>query len=384
MEITRDIKYIGVNDKEIDLFEEQYPLKYGMAYNSYVIIDDKIAVLDTVESKFSDEWLENLKNAIGNREPDYLIIHHMEPDHSANIMDFAKKYEHAIIVSTEKSFSMMEQFFGDGFAKRRMIVAENDTLPLGKHVLSFKIAPMVHWPEVMVTYDKYDKVLFSADAFGKFGTNDIEDDWEHEAARYYFGIIGKYGEQVNKLLDKIKSLDINIICSSHGMVLKGDLDNYIEHYRKWASYEADIDGVAIIYTSVYGNTKKAVKNLAERLHLNDCTIITHDLSRCDPHAALTDAFRYKKTVLATTTYNGEIFPKMREFINMLCERNFKNRTLGLVENGTWSPNAIKTMKKMLERSSGISYLENCVSIKSALNDESEKQLKALSDELCKK
>ncbi len=384
MNITKDIKYIGVNDHKIDLFEGQYIVPNGMSYNSYVIIDEKVAVMDTVDAAFTHEWLDNLESALNGRKPDYLIVQHMEPDHSANIVNFAKAYPEAIIVSSSKSFVMMNNFFGTDFSDRRLVVGEGDTLCLGAHTLNFVTAPMVHWPEVIVTYDSTDKVLFSADGFGKFGALDIEEDWACEARRYYIGIVGKYGVQVQNLLKKAAGLDIQIICPLHGPVLKENLGYYINLYNTWSSYSYEEDGVVIAYTSVYGNTKKAVLQFAEMLKARGCPkVVVNDLARCDMAEAVEDAFRYSKLVLATTTYNSEIFPFMREFICHLTERNFSNRTVGLIENGSWAPMAAKVMRGMFEKSKNITFTENTVKILSAFNEESRSQLEALAEELCK-
>ena len=384
MKITSDIKYIGVNDHRIDLFEGQYDVPNGMAYNSYVILDEKIAVLDTVDANFTHEWLDNLQNALGGKAPDYLIVQHMEPDHSANIHNFAKTYPDAKIVSSAKAFAMMKNFFGNDYLEKQIVVGEGDTLSLGKHQLTFVTAPMVHWPEVIVTYDATDKVLFSADGFGKFGALDIEEDWACEARRYYIGIVGKYGAQVQNLLKKAAGLDIEIICPLHGPVLTENLEYYVNLYNIWSSYQPEEEGIMIAYTSVYGNTKKAVMQLAEKLKAMGCPkVVVNDLTRCDMAEAVEDAFRYSKLVLATTTYNAEIFPFMREFINHLTERNFSNRTVALIENGSWAPTAAKVMKGMLEKSKNITFAENTVKILSALNDESKAQLDALAKELCK-
>lgn len=383
MEITKDIKYIGVNDHDIDLFEGQYVVPNGMSYNSYLILDEKVAVFDTVDQHFGAEWLENLKSELGSRKPDYLIVQHMEPDHSANIAAFMDVYPDAVIVSSAKSFSMIKQFFGKDFADNQMVVKEGDTLTLGQHTLTFIGAPMVHWPEVIVTYDNYDKVLFSADGFGKFGALDAEEDWACEARRYYIGIVGKYGPYVQKLLAKAADLDIQMICPLHGPVLKENLDYYVGLYNTWSSYEVETEGVVIAYTSVYGNTKKAVELLADKLREKGCPkVVVDDLARCDMAEAVEDAFRYGKLVLATTTYNGEIFPFMREFINHLTERNYQKRTVGMIENGSWGPVAAKVMKKMLEGSKDLNYTETTVTIKSALNEASAAAVDALADELC--
>ena len=384
MKITNDVKYIGVNDHKVDLFEGQYIVPNGMAYNSYAIIDEKIAIMDTVDAGFTHEWLDNLQNAIGARKPDYLIVQHMEPDHSANIVNFLKAYPEATIVSSAKAFAMMKNFFGTDFADNRIVVGEGDTLNLGKHTLTFVTAPMVHWPEVIVTYDSTDKILFSADGFGKFGALDVEEDWACEARRYYIGIVGKYGAQVQALLKKAAGLDIEIICPLHGPVLTENLGYYLGLYNTWSSYTPEEEGIVIAYTSVYGNTKKAVNLLADKLRAKGCPkVVVNDLARCDIAEAVEDAFRYNKLVLATTTYNADIFPFMREFINHLTERNFSNRTVALVENGSWAPMAAKVMREMFEKSKNISFTENTVKIMSALNDESTAQIEALSDELCR-
>ena len=384
MKITNDIKYIGVNDHKIDLFEGQYIVPNGMSYNSYLIFDEKIAVMDTVDASFTHEWLDNLQNALNGRNPDYLVVQHMEPDHSANIYNFVKAYPNAKIVSSGKAFNMMKQFFGTDFPEKQVVVKEGDTLNLGKHILNFVGAPMVHWPEVIVTYDSYDKVLFSADGFGKFGALDAEEDWACEARRYYIGIVGKYGAQVQALLKKAATLDIEKICPLHGPVLSENLGYYIGLYNTWSSYQPESEGVLIAYTSVYGNTKKAVIMLEEKLRSMGCPkVVVTDLARCDMAEAVEDAFRYDKIVLATTTYNAEIFPFMREFINHLTERNFANRTVAFIENGSWAPMAHKVMKSMLEKSKNITYTENNVKIMSALNEESTLQLDNLAKELCK-
>jgi len=383
MNITNDIKYIGVNDHKIDLFEGQYIVPNGMAYNSYAIIDEKIAIMDSVDVNFSEEWLGNIEAALDGKAPDYLIVQHMEPDHSSSIRHFAEKYPEAKIVSSSKAFAMMKGFFGTDFIERQIVVGEGDTLSLGKHNLTFVTAPMVHWPEVIVTYDSCDKVLFSADGFGKFGALDVEEDWACEARRYYIGIVGKYGVQTQALLKKAAGLDIKIICPLHGPVLKENLEYYINLYNIWSSYGVETDGVVIAYTSVYGNTKKAVMALAEKLEEKGVKVALNDLARCDMAEAVEDAFRYGKIVLATTTYNADIFPFMKEFINHLTERNFQNRTVAFIENGSWAPMATKVMKGMLEKSKNLTYAENEVKIMSALNEDSEKQLDALAQELCK-
>ena len=383
MIITNDIKYIGVNDKKIDLFEGQYIVPNGISYNSYVILDKKIAVMDTVGAAFTHEWLDNIQNVLGDKSPDYLIIQHMEPDHSANIVSFIKRYPSAKIVSSQKAFAMMKQFFDTDFADNRIIVGEGDTLDLGTHKLTFVTAPMVHWPEVIVTYDSTDKVLFSADGFGKFGTPDTDEDWACEARRYYIGIVGKYGAQVQNLLKKAATLDIQKICPLHGPVLDSNLGYYLDLYNTWSSYQVEEEGIVIAYTSVYGNTKKAVYQLADKFRANGCPkVVINDLARCDMAEAVEDAFRYSKLVLATTTYNAEIFPFMREFINHLTERNFQNRTVAFVENGSWAPMAAKVMKEMFSKSKNITFAENTVKILSALNGESSEQLTHLADELC--
>ena len=384
MKITNDIKYVGVNDRKIDLFEGQYIVPEGISYNSYVIIDENIAVMDTVDENFTHEWLDNIQNTLGKRKPDYLVIQHMEPDHSANIVNFIKAYPDAKIVSSSKAFAMMKNFFGKDFSDRQLVVGEGDILSLGKHTLTFVTAPMVHWPEVIVTYDSFDKVLFSADGFGKFGALDAEEDWACEARRYYIGIVGKYGAQVQALLKKAANLEIEIICPLHGPVLNENLGYYIGLYDIWSSYQVEEEGIVIAYTSVYGNTKKAVMQLAEKLKAKGCPkVVVNDLARCDMAEAVEDAFRYSKLVLATTTYNAEIFPFMREFINHLTERNFSNRTVAFIENGSWAPMATKVMRGMLEKSKNLTYAENTVKILSALNDESAGQLDALADELCR-
>ena len=384
MIITKDIKYIGVNDHDVDLFEGQYVVPNGMSYNSYAILDEKIAIMDTVDQNFTQEWLDNVAAALEGRKPDYLVVHHMEPDHSANIANFLAAYPEAVVVSSAKAFMMMKQFFGTDYADRRIVVGEGDTLSLGKHVLTFVTAPMVHWPEVIVSYDSYDKVLFSADGFGKFGALDVEEDWACEARRYYIGIVGKYGAQTQALLKKAAGLDIAIICPLHGPVLTENLGYYINLYDIWSSYKVESEGVLIAYTSIYGNTKKAVELLAKKLEEKGCPKVTvADLARDDMAEAVEDAFRYGKLVLATTTYNGDMFPFMKEFIHHLTERNYQNRTVGLMENGSWAPVAGKFMKKLLEGSKNITWTENNVKILSALNADSEAQIEALAEELCK-
>ncbi len=386
MEISKDIRYIGVNDHQIDLFEGQYVVPLGMAYNSYVILDEKIAVMDTVAEGFTHPWLDNLAAALGDRKPDYLIVQHMEPDHSASIGCFMRTYPEAAVVSSAKAFTMMKNFYGEDYADKRVVVGEKDTLSLGKHTLTFIAAPMVHWPEVIVTYDDADKVLFSADGFGKFGALDVEDPegWACEARRYYFGIVGKYGAQVQALLKKASALDIQIICPTHGPVLTENLGYYLDLYNTWSSYGVESEGVVIAYTSVYGHTKAAAELLAKKLADRGCPKVSlTDLARDDMPEAVEDAFRYGTLVLASTTYNAEVFPPMREFISHLAERGYKNRTVAFIENGSWAPTAAKVMKGLLEGCKGLSFAEPTVRILSALNDESEAQLDALADALCK-
>ena len=384
MTVTNDIKYIGVNDHQVDLFEGQYVVPNGMAYNSYVIIDEKVAVMDTVDKHFTHEWLDNLQKALGGRKPDYLVVQHMEPDHSANIDKFLNLYPEATVVSSAKAFVMMGNFFGNDYADRRIVVGEGDTLSLGKHTLTFVTAPMVHWPEVIVTYDSYDKVLFSADGFGKFGALDADEDWACEARRYYIGIVGKYGPQVQALLKKATGLDIQIIAPLHGPVLTENLGYYINLYDIWSSYQVESDGIVIAYTSVYGHTKAAVELLAQKLKEKGCPkVVVNDLARCDMAEAVEDAFRYGKLVLATTTYNADIFPFMKEFIHHLTERNYQNRTIGLIENGSWAPLAAKVMKGMLEKSKNITFTDTTVRILSSLNEDSKAQCEALAEELCR-
>ena len=383
MNITNDIKYIGVNDHNVDLFEGQYVVPNGMAYNSYVILDEKIAVMDTVDRNFTHEWMDNLQKVLGGRQPDYLIVQHMEPDHSANIDKFLNFYPNAVVVSSAKAFAMMKNFFGTDYADRRVVVGEGDTLSLGKHTLAFVTAPMVHWPEVIVTYDVHDKVLFSADGFGKFGALDVEEDWACEARRYYIGIVGKYGPQVQALLKKAATLDISIICPLHGPVLTENLGYYINLYDIWSSYRVESDGIVVAYTSVYGNTKAAVDLLVSKLQEKGAPkVVVHDLARTDMAEAVEDAFRYGKLVLATTTYNADIFPFMKEFIHHLTDRNFQNRTIGLIENGSWAPLAAKVMRGMFEKSKNITFTDTTVKILSALNDDSKAQIEAMTDELC--
>ena len=384
MFITNDIRYVGVNDHQVDLFEGQYKVPGGMAYNSYVILDEKIAIMDTVDKNFTHEWLDNIQSVLGGRKPDYLVVQHMEPDHAANVGNFMKLYPETTIVSSAKAFNMMGPFFGTCYEDRRIVVGEGDTLSLGKHTLAFVAAPMVHWPEVIVTYDVLDKVLFSADGFGKFGALDVDEPWDDEARRYYIGIVGKYGAQVQALLKKAATLDIQTICPLHGPVLKENLGHYIRLYDLWSSYTVETEGVVIAYTSVYGNTKAAVEKLADKLRANGCPkVIVHDLARCDMAQAVADAFRYSKLVLATTTYNADVFPFMKEFIHHLTERNFRNRTVALMENGSWAPLAAKVMRKMLEECKNLTFTETTVRILSALNETSATQVDALAKELSK-
>ncbi len=384
MFVTEDIRYIGVNDHDVDLFEGQYTVENGMSYNSYVILDEKVAVMDTVDAHFGVEWLQNLETELNGRRPDYLVVQHMEPDHSANIAVFMETYPEAQIVSSAKAFVMMQQFFGTDFPERKVVVGEGSTLKLGRHTLTFVTAPMVHWPEVIVTYDSTDKVLFSADGFGKFGALDVEEDWADEARRYYIGIVGKYGAQVQALLKKAAALDIAIICPLHGPVLNENLGYYLDKYNTWSSYAVEDEGVVIAYTSVYGHTKEAVEELAEKLNQRGCpNVVVADLARCDMAEAVADAFRYRKLVLATTTYNATIFPHMQSFIDHLTARNYQGRTVGMIENGAWAPMAAKVMKKMLETSKNLTYTDTTVTVKCALNDTSRAQIDALADELCK-
>ena len=384
MEITKDIRYVGVNDHQVDLFEGQYVVPNGMAYNSYVIMDEKIAVMDTVDIHFTHEWLDNLADVLGDRKPDYLIVQHMEPDHSANIQNFIKTYPETTIVANAKTFTMMDQFFDLDPNVKKLQVKNGESLTLGSHTLTFVFAPMVHWPEVMVTYDNKDKVLFSADGFGKFGANDVEEDWACEARRYYIGIVGKYGAQVQSLLKKAAGLDIEIICPLHGPVLKENLGYYINLYDIWSSYSVESEGIVIAYTSVYGNTKKAVELLANKLTERGCPkVLVFDLARCDMAEAVEDAFRYGKLVLATTTYNADVFPFMKEFINHLTERNYQKRTIALIENGTWSPLAAKVMKEMLSGCKNLTFTDTTVTIKSAVKSDTIEALDNLADELCR-
>jgi len=381
MHITNDIRYIGVNDHQVDLFEGQYKVPNGMAYNSYAILDEKIAIMDTVDAGFGDQWLRNIAGLLGTKSPDYLIVQHMEPDHSANIRRFAETYPEATIVSSAKALPMMNAFFDMQFNGRHLAVKEGDTLSLGKHTLAFVAAPMVHWPEVIVTYDTTDKVLFAADGFGKFGALDVEEPWDDEARRYFIGIVGKYGAPVQTLLKKAAGLDISVICPLHGPILTENLGHYIGLYDTWSSYRPEEKGTVIAYTSIYGNTKKAVELLADTLKAKGETVVVYDLARCDVHAAVADAFRYDKLVLATTTYNGDVFPYMREYIHKLVERSYQNRTVGIIENGTWAPLAAKVIKTMLEKCKDLTFAENTVKIVSALSADSTAQLLALAEEL---
>lgn len=381
MKITQDVRYIGVSDHDLDLFEGQYEVPDGMAYNSYVILDEKIAVFDTVDKKFGDEWLENLKNELGGRTPDYLVVLHMEPDHSANIAKFAGVYKDAKIVSSAAAFRMMKAYFGDEFTDRRIVVKEGDKLNLGKHELTFVGAPMVHWPEVIVAYESSEKLLFSADAFGKFGAFDVKADWACEARRYYFGIVGKYGVQAQNLLKKAAALDIEKILPLHGPLLTENLGYYLGLYNTWSSYGIESEGVTIAYTSVYGHTEKAVKLLKEEIEKAGVKVAVHDLARCDESEAVEDAFRYGKLVLATTTYNASIFPFMQNFINALTERNYKNRKIGLIENGSWAPTAAKIMRAAFENSENIEFCPTTVKIVGAVSEENEEQIRSLAKEI---
>lgn len=384
MKITENIKYIGVNDHKIDLFEGQYVVPNGMSYNSYVILDEKIAIFDTVDVNFTHEWLDNVSNALNERKPDYLIVQHMEPDHSANILNLLKMYPEIKIVASSKAFTMIENFFGEIEEDKKIVVENGSTLSLGSHQLNFIAAPMVHWPEVIFTYESTEKILFSADAFGKFGALDTDEPWDDEARRYYFGIVGKYGVQVQGVLTKAASLDIKTICPLHGPVLSGDLDHYIAQYFIWSSYTPEDDGIVIAYTSIYGNTKKAVMALVDKLKSKGAPkVVTIDLARTDWSEAVATAFRYSKLVLATTTYNSDIFPYMRQFIDHLTERNFKNRTVGFIENGSWAPTAVKIMRALLESSKNIEFLSTVCTIRSAINKTNTEQLDSMADELCK-
>lgn len=384
LKVCENTKYIGVNDYEIDFFEGQFTVENGMAYNSYIICDEKTAVLDTVDARFAYEWLNNIENELGEAEPDYLIVQHMEPDHSANITNFMKKYKKAVIVSNAKAFKMMKQFFGTDYSERQLVISDGSSLSLGKHELKFIAAPMVHWPEVTITYDAFSKTLFSADAFGKFGALDTDEDWACEARRYYFGIVGKYGAQVQSLLKKVACLDIKYICPLHGPILNDDLEYYINLYNIWSSYSVETDGVAVAYTSVYGNTRRAAELIAKKLREKGCSkVAVSDLARCDMAEAVEDAFRYGKLVLATTTYNGDIFPFMKTFIEALKERNYQGRTVAFIENGSWAPVAAKVMRNMLEGCKNITFAENKVTVNSALSEEEMAQIEALAEELCK-
>lgn len=384
LKVCENTKYIGVNDYEIDFFEGQFTVENGMAYNSYIICDEKTAVLDTVDARFAYEWLNNIENELGEAEPDYLIVQHMEPDHSANITNFMKKYKKTVIVSNAKSFKMMKQFFGTDYSERQLVISDGSSLSLGQHELKFIAAPMVHWPEVMVTYDAFSKTLFSADAFGKFGALDTDEDWACEARRYYFGIVGKYGAQVQSLLKKVACLDIKYICPLHGPILNDDLEYYINLYNIWSSYSVETDGIAVAYTSVYGNTRRAAELIAKKLREKGCSkVAVSDLARCDMAEAVEDAFRYGKLVLATTTYNGDIFPFMKTFIEALKERNYQGRTVAFIENGSWAPVAAKVMRNMLEGCKNITFAENKVTVNSALSEEEMAQIEALAEELCK-
>ncbi len=380
--VTNDIIYVGVNDHKVDLFEGQYKVPNGMSYNSYVVLDEKVTVFDTVDANFNDEWLENVSKALNGRKPDYLVVQHMEPDHSANVFNFAKAYPEAKIVGNAKTFVMIKQFFGTAFEDRQVVVKDGESLCTGKHTFTFVFAPMVHWPEVMVTYDSFDKVLFSADGFGKFGALDVEEDWADEARRYYIGIVGKYGKPVQALLKKASALDIQIICPLHGPILTENLGYYLNLYNTWSSYAVEEDGIVLAYTSVYGNTKKAVELLAEELKNLGCEkVVVDDLARCDMSKAVADAFRYGKLVLATLTYNGDVFPFMRDFIDHLTERSYQNRTIGLIENGSWAPTAAKVMKAKFEKSSNINFVDTVVTVKSALDDTAKESIKKLAQEI---
>ena len=383
MRITDDIKYAGVNDHKTDLFEGQYIVPNGMAYNSYVILDEKIAIMDTVDINFKEEWLANVAEVLGDRKPDYLVVQHMEPDHSANIQNLLKVYPDITVVGNAKTFTMMEQFFTLDPSMNKLVVSDRDTLELGKHILTFVFAPMVHWPEVMVSYDSTDKVLFSADGFGKFGALDVEEDWDCEARRYYIGIVGKYGAQVQKLLKEASALDIQIICPLHGPILTENLEHYIEKYDIWSSYRAENEGVMIAYSSVYGNTKKAVELLADKLKEKGCPrVVVADLAREDMAECVEDAFRHDKLVLASITYNADVFPFTKTFIHELLERNYQNRTVGFIENGTWAPVAARVMTGMLEKCKNITYADTTVTIKSTVNDEVIAAIDKLAEELC--
>lgn len=382
--ITKDVYYVGVNDHDIDLFEGQYIVPNGMAYNSYVIVDEKVAIIDTVDKNFTSQWLNNVKEALAGKTPDYLIVQHMEPDHSANIVNLINEYPNIQVVGNAKTFDMIKNFFGDSISFSKLEVKNNDTLSLGAHNLTFIFAPMVHWPEVMVSYDSLDKILFSADAFGKFGALDVDEDWACEARRYYFGIVGKYGAQVQMLLKKVAALDVKTICPLHGPILDKDLEYYVNKYDIWSSYNVESEGVMIAYTSVYGNTKKAAEYLKDKLLALGCAkVVFCDLAREDMAESVEDGFRYGKLVLATTTYNGEIFPFMKTFVDHLVERGYTNRTIGIIENGSWAPMAAKYIKAMMEKLKNITWLDQVVTIKSAMNKENEKQLDLMAQELLK-
>ena len=384
MKISNDVRYIGVNDHEVDLFEGQYHVPNGMSYNSYVILDEQIAVMDTVDARFGSQWLCNLESALSGRTPDYLVVQHMEPDHSANINVFMARYPAARVVASAKAFAMMRQFYGQDYAQRRVVVGEGDILPLGKHTLSFVAAPMVHWPEVIVTYDAVDKILYSADAFGKFGALDVEEPWLPEARRYFIGIVGKYGVQVQTVLKKAAALDIEIVCSLHGPVLhKEQLGDVLTAYDTWSAYRPETEGVLVAYSSIYGHTAEAANRLAEALRAKGVETVAMDLARCDMAEAVAQAFRFSKLVLATPTYNADVFPFMKDFINHLTERNYQNRTVAFIENGSWAPMAAKVMRKMLEASKNLTFAETTVTVKGALSDASEAQIAALADELSK-
>ena len=383
MNITSDIKYVGVNDHKIDLFEGQYVVPDGMSYNSYLILDERVAVMDSVDARFGEEWIENIRALLGDRAPDLLVVQHMEPDHSASIRFFVEAFPEAKLVASAKAFAMMKGFFGDDFTDRRIIVGEGDTLELGAHTLRFITAPMVHWPEVILTYDRTDKVLFSADAFGKFGALDVEQEWTCEARRYYIGIVGKYGAQVQALLKKASALDISVICPLHGPVLTEDLGYYVDLYDTWSAYRAEEEGILIAYTSIYGNTRRAAEELCELIRARGKKVVLTDLARSDMAENVEDAFRYSKLVLATTTYNADIFPCMRGFIEALTERNYQSRTVAFIENGSWAPMATRIMRSMLEKSKDITYTDTTVKIVSAMTKENRAELEALADELCR-
>ena len=379
--ISRDIKYVGVNDHRGELFEGQYVVPNGMSYNSYVILDDKIAVMDTVDVNFTKQWLSNLEGALDGKKPDYLIVHHMEPDHSASVAVFMEKYPEAVVVASAKAFAMMKNFFGKDYAERRLVVADGSILKLGKHELTFYTAMMVHWPEVVVSYDSADKVLFSADAFGKFGALDVEDDWVSEARRYYIGIVGRYGAQVQSLIQKLADCDIQIICPLHGPVLSENLGYYLDLYQTWSAYKPEKPGVVIAYATIYGNTRKAAELLAEKLREKGCEVVVHDLATCDMHKAVSDAFCYDRLVLASSTYNADVFPFMKTFLHALTERQFQNRKIGLIENGSWAPLSSRVMRKMLENSKELTFTDTTVKIFSAIKDENLAEIEALAKEL---